>query len=40
LIWNGLFLGMCNPSSKDCITMPYVAELINNIRVRIYESAY
>lgn len=39
-IWNGLFLGMCNLPLKDCITMPYAAELINNIRGHIYEIAY
>jgi len=39
-IRNGLFLGICNSSSKDCITMPYVTKIINILRDRIYENAY
>jgi hypothetical protein len=39
-IQNGLFLGICNSSSKGSRKMPYVAELIKHIRGRIYESAY
>lgn len=37
---NGLFLGICNSSLKDCIKMPYVAKTINILRDRIYEKAY
>lgn len=29
-----------HPPSMDCSKMPYVAELITNIRGRIYENAY
>jgi hypothetical protein len=39
-ILNGLFLGTGDPRQKDLITMPYVDELINLIRDRIYEIAY